>query len=96
VRLAGTGARPAEAAPVPDDTPAPVEEARAEKPTEAEREAPVVAEEAPEDAAPAETEVEESESGDPAVGKKSSAEIARIFKDRFDGEIIEKTKEGKD
>jgi len=40
-------------------------------------------------------EVEESESVEPA-GKKSSAEIARIFKERFDGEIIDKTKEGKD
>jgi hypothetical protein len=29
-------------------------------------------------------------------GQKSSAEIARIFKERFDGEIIEKDKEGKD
>jgi len=39
--------------------------------------------------------VEESESVEPA-GKKSSAEIARIFKERFDGEIIDKTKEGKE
>jgi len=37
----------------------------------------------------------ESEGAEPS-GQKSSAEIARIFKERFDGEIIEKDKEGKD
>jgi DNA polymerase-3 subunit gamma/tau len=49
----------------------------------------------PEEAVPPRGGVEESESVEPA-GKKSSAEIARIFKERFDGEIIDKTKEGKD
>jgi len=80
---------------VPKAEPEKAMEVHAVEVAPAEDPAPVPVEDPPEDdrtKAAAEAEVGD---GAEATGQKSSAEIARIFKERFDGEIIEK-KEGKD
>jgi len=94
VKLSMLGARAAEAAPFPA---AEAERAQAPKPEAQKKEQPEApAAQVKEQAEPAPEKQAEHEDPDEPMKGKSPAEVARMLKERFDGEIVEGKKEGKD
>jgi DNA polymerase-3 subunit gamma/tau len=85
--LAGPSGARAQKAPEPDAAPPGQAEA---PPAKAAGEAP------PEVQAKPAEDTDGADEGQATPGRKSTSEIAQIFKERFDGEIIEETTEGKE